>query len=43
MKIENETKIRQIREALGKAIGVQADAVQVAVERRKKPRSNAAE
>ncbi len=43
MKIENETKIRQIREALGKAIGVQADAVQVTVERRKKPRSNATE
>jgi hypothetical protein len=29
MKIENETKIRQIREALGQAIGVAADAVSV--------------
>jgi len=43
MKVENETKIRQIREGLGKAIGVTADAVQVnSVERRKKPRSSAA-
>jgi len=29
MKVENETKIRQIREALGEAIGVAADAVSV--------------
>ncbi len=43
MKVENETKIRQIREGLGKAIGVKADAVQVTrAERRKKPRSNVA-
>ena len=43
MKVENETKIRQIREGLGKAIGVKADAVQVTrAERRKKPRPNAA-
>ena len=43
MKIENESKIRQIREALGKAIGVAADAVSVThAERRFKPRANAA-
>jgi len=43
MKIEHETKIRQIREGLGKAIGVTADAVEVTRgERRKKPRSTAA-
>ena len=29
MRVENETKIRQIRDALGKAIGVTADAVHV--------------
>jgi len=40
MKIENENKIRQIRDALGKAIGVTADAVSVTrVERRQKPRA----
>ena len=44
MKIEHETKIRQIREGLGKAIGVTADAVSVTrSERRAKPRSTAAE
>ncbi|MSO72150.1 MAG: [protein-PII] uridylyltransferase [Rhodospirillaceae bacterium] len=43
MKIENDSKIRQIREALGKAIGVAADAVSVTrAERRVKPRANAA-
>ncbi len=40
MKIENENKIRQIRDALGKAIGVTADAISVTrVERRQKPRA----
>jgi [protein-PII] uridylyltransferase len=44
MKIENETKIRQIREALGQAIGVKADDMVVTrAERRQKPRSTAAE
>ena len=44
MKIENETKIRQIREGLGKAIGVKAEAVHVTGgERRNKPRASAAE
>ena len=44
MKVENETKIRQIREALGTAIGVKADAMLVTrVERLKKPRTAAAE
>jgi [protein-PII] uridylyltransferase len=38
MKVEHETKIRQIREALGKAIGV--DPADVSVERRKQARSN---
>ncbi len=43
MKIEHDTKIRQIREALGKAIGVAADAVLVTrAERRLKPRSTTA-
>jgi [protein-PII] uridylyltransferase len=37
MKVEHETKIRQIRDALGKAIGVAA--ADVSVERRRKPRS----
>lgn len=42
MKIENDSKIRQIREALGRAIGVEPGAVHV--ERRMNPRSgNAAE
>ncbi|TAL04699.1 MAG: [protein-PII] uridylyltransferase, partial [Rhodospirillaceae bacterium] len=36
MKVEHETKIRQIREALGKAIGVAA--ADVSVERRTQPR-----
>jgi hypothetical protein len=35
MKIENETKLRQIRDALGKAIGVAA--ADVAVASRPKP------
>ncbi len=39
MKVENETKIRQIREALGKAIGVAADAV--SVQHRPRPASPA--
>ena len=38
MKVEHETKIRQIREALGKAIGVAA--ADVSVERRKQVRPN---
>jgi [protein-PII] uridylyltransferase len=43
MKVENETKIRQVREALGSAIGVKADAVLVTrSERRKTPRPSAA-
>jgi [protein-PII] uridylyltransferase len=41
MRIENETKIRQIREALGKAIGVAADAV--SVQHRQRPPASAAE
>ena len=42
MKIENETKIRQIREALGKAIGVTVETVSVThAERRSKPRAAA--
>jgi [protein-PII] uridylyltransferase len=42
MKIENETKIRQIRDGLGKAIGVTADAVSVTHnERRAKARTAA--
>ena len=44
MKVENETKIRQIRDSLGKAIGVTVDDMQfTSAERRSKPRPDAAE
>ena len=40
MKVENETKIRQIRQGLGKAIGVPADAVSVQAYKPSSPSSS---